>query len=374
MPTTLDAGQQNGAATITWARPQTDGGAAITRYTIALYNSDGSVNQTLTAAPDATIATASGLSANGTYSIGITATNAVGTSSAATSPVNAIPAGLTAPATASVGSTVAMTVDPVSGDTAFVSGTGDSAQYSSGGTLQSSSTTNLTASDVSAGNGLGNYSCVKNTDTKGRVTAHAPFHNSGSDSNAIYDYEHEAYSVSNARQLMNDKNHARYWTFQEMMCSTGGGNITDPGNGWHLWFSGTGVTLDQSHEYELGRTWSTSINGSATAQSSFSFSLGIGLATIGASVNVTSAGGNYKGDIGVDSTLDVPSAWNSWKYNEVNGFWISPHTYYWDGTASYEGTTSQVLYEWPMNSKTTFHVYTRSQLNYFCAELSCSNG
>ena len=88
-PMEADAGIQNGTATITWAPPPTDGGAAITSYTATVYNSDGSVNQAISAGPTATSATAGGLSDSSTYTIGVSATNAVGTSSQGTAPVSA---------------------------------------------------------------------------------------------------------------------------------------------------------------------------------------------------------------------------------------------------------------------------------------------
>jgi hypothetical protein len=72
-------------AVITWAQPVTDGGASITGYQATIYNSDGSVNQTLNTGSTTYDATATNLNPSGTYSVGIAAVNSVGSGAAATS-------------------------------------------------------------------------------------------------------------------------------------------------------------------------------------------------------------------------------------------------------------------------------------------------
>jgi hypothetical protein len=196
------------------------------------------------------------------------------------------------------------------------------------------------------------------------MIAYTGFHNTYSGTNAKFDWYHEAYGYKNARTLHN-KNGA-YKTFQEIMCSTGGGQTF---NGYHQWFDGTAVTLDQSHEYEIGRIWGTGTSSGSTVTTNLSFNVSAGPASIGASVGVTTGQGTYTGTIQKDPKFHLPSSWTSWQRNEVNAFFVSPHTYPWDGTDSYEGNNSEVLYEWPMGTSTTFHVYTRGHIDYWCVAI-----
>jgi hypothetical protein len=198
------------------------------------------------------------------------------------------------------------------------------------------------------------------------VIAYTGFHNTYSGANVAFDWYHEACAVKNARTLYNKG--GKYETFQEMLCTVGGGQTY---NGYHQWFDGSAVTLDQAHEYEIGHSWGTGTSGGA-ASSSLNFSLAAGPATIGASVGVV-GGGTYTGTVEDDPTYHLPSSWKSWKKNEVNANWGSPHTFPWDGTAGYQGNATQVLYEWPMGTGGTFHIYTRGHIDYWCVAIGgCS--
>lgn len=367
-PTEVDAGIQNGTATIIWAPSSTDGGAAVTANTVTVYNSDGSVNQTVSAAGSATSATAGGLNSNGTYTVGVRAINAVGSSPAsATASVQAIPSGWTDPGTVWDSYDLEMSVDPSTGAMSLTNATTETATFHADGTLQSDTVnSNADTSAATNGIGLGSFQCV----IKGGsgIVAHPGFHNTLSKPDRKFDWYHEAYSEANARTLAGAT--GRYKTFQDMMCSAGGGESF---NGFHQWFDGTAVTLDHKHEYEIGHTWGTGqTNG--TVATTLSFSLSAGPASIGASVGIVPGHGDYKGSIQEDPRIGVPSTWNAWQKNEINTFFISAHRFPWNGTSDYEGNTSQVLYEWTMGSTQTFHIYTRGAESIFCADviLGCS--
>lgn len=351
-PTQVDAGNQSGTATIYWGMPLSDGGAAITSYTVTIYNSDGSVNQTVPAGPTATTITATGLSGTATYSVGIQAANAVGAGSPATAPMNIVPAGWTAPSSSEADYAVVMDIDPSTGNETFESATSDEQTYAPDGTL-TSSTTDAPASttDLYSGLGIGTYACVLNA--QGGVTAHKPWHDYADDPERTFDFFHETYTAPNARQLYGG--HGKYYTFQDMLCSTGGGQ--SKGN-YHLWFSGTAVTLAQKSEYEIGKQWGTG-QSSSTEAISLNFQLAAGPASVGASVGVSPGVGTYGGDIGSDGRFtNYPGDWNQYKRNRVNAFFVSPHRWPWDGTNSYEGNTSEVLYEWPMGTTGILRMHT----------------
>src|SRR5450759_851124 len=77
-PTGVVATGGDGAATVTWSAPASDGGAAITSYTVTPYTSSGAqAPQTVTA--PALSATITGLANGTTYWFTVAATNSVGT-------------------------------------------------------------------------------------------------------------------------------------------------------------------------------------------------------------------------------------------------------------------------------------------------------
>ncbi len=55
--------------------------------------------------------------------------------------------------------------------------------------------------------------------------------------------------------------------------------------------------------------------------------------------------------------------------NRINSFFVSPHTWPWDGTSNFEGNTGQVVYEWSMNYKRhhKFYFEDAAQIRGFCA-------
>jgi hypothetical protein len=118
------------------------------------------------------------------------------------------------------------------------------------------------------------------------------------------------------------------------------------------------VTLAQKSEYEIGKQWGTG-QSSSTEAISLNFQLAAGPASVGASVGVSPGVGTYGGDIGSDGRFtNYPGDWNQYKRNRVNAFFVSPHRWPWDGTNSYEGNTSEVLYEWPMGTTGILRMHT----------------
>lgn len=367
-PGQVDASLQGGTATVTWSPPDTDGGAAITSYAVTVYNSNGSVNQTGSAGPSDTSWTATGLG-TGNYSASVAAVNSAGSSNTATAAVNTVPSGWSAPSTENTEIDTGFNLDLSTGNLTFADGTATDTVYAPDGSVTSTSSTPLTADDgpnsaaysdsgsytdpgsyPDAGmssESAGGYQCVHNSNS--RIHAHTPWNDTASGNHETVDFMHEAYTVTNARKLYGGG--GAYWTFQDMVCSTGGGEPT--ANGYHVWFSGTAVALDRSNNDKIGAKWGKGESNS-TVSTTFNFSLSAGVATIGASVGIQPGVGSYEGDIANDGKF--PGWKNSWdpnQYNRVNAFFISPHRWPWDGATSFEGNTSQALYEWPMGSTGT---------------------
>ena len=89
-PTNVTAAPGDSSATVSWTAPSTNGGSAITTYTITPYiGSTAQTPTTVTGNPPATSATVSGLTDGTTYTFTVTATNAAGTGPPS-SPSNAV--------------------------------------------------------------------------------------------------------------------------------------------------------------------------------------------------------------------------------------------------------------------------------------------
>jgi Fibronectin type III domain len=151
-PGQVDAGLQSGTATVTWAAPDTDGGAAITSYALTLHNPDGSVNRVASAEPDATSWTATGLGA-GTYSVSVAAVNSAGTSEAATATVNTVPSGWAAPNTENLTTDENITIDLATGNLSFDDGTATEETFAPDGSSTSVSSTPLASTDIGPDSG-----------------------------------------------------------------------------------------------------------------------------------------------------------------------------------------------------------------------------
>jgi Fibronectin type III domain len=360
-PTQVDAGNQNGTATVYWVAPTSDGGAPITSYQVTVYNADGSVNQSASAGPTDTSATIPGLSAMGTYSASVYAVNAAGSSDSDTTSINVVPSDWTIPQTLSLDYSTVMDIDPSTGDPTLDSATSNDDTYAADGSLISSDTSDpASTADVWTGNGIGNFTCVKKSGSG--VTAHTPWHDANSSSGRSFDYMHASYTVKDARTLQGPN--GSYKTFQDMICSTGGGQA---GTNYHLWFTGTAVSLARDKEYKIGHQWGTGQSKGSVA-TSLNFQLSAGVASIGASIGVTVHGGTYGGDYFENTNMPhYPSSWKQFDKNRVNTFWVSPNKFPWDGvdSAGFEGNNSEVLYEWPMGTTGTIKIHTYSLARVF---------
>ena len=98
-PTGVTASAGDASATVTWSAPASDGGAAITKYTVTAQPASGTaVTKDVTSANSTTI---TGLTNDTAYAVSVTASNAVGTGPASSPPASvtptAAPAGVTAP-------------------------------------------------------------------------------------------------------------------------------------------------------------------------------------------------------------------------------------------------------------------------------------
>ena len=97
-PTGVTATAGNGSANVSWTAPSSNGGSAITSYTVTPYiGSTAQTPVTVTGSPPATSTTVTGLTNGTSYTFTVSATNAIGTGPAST-PSNAVtPSPPTAP-------------------------------------------------------------------------------------------------------------------------------------------------------------------------------------------------------------------------------------------------------------------------------------
>jgi titin len=99
-PTGVTATPGNGNATVSWTAPSSNGGSAITSYTVTPYvngNPQSVLAATVTGSPPATSTLVSGLTNGTTYTFVVTASNVIGTGPAST-PSNAVTPTVSAPA------------------------------------------------------------------------------------------------------------------------------------------------------------------------------------------------------------------------------------------------------------------------------------
>ena len=97
-PTGVTATAGNGSANVTWTAPASNGGSAITSYTVTPYiGSTAQTPVTVTGSPPATSTTVTGLTNGTTYTFTVSATNAIGTGPASAASNAVTPSPPTAP-------------------------------------------------------------------------------------------------------------------------------------------------------------------------------------------------------------------------------------------------------------------------------------
>lgn len=373
----LDAAIQNGTVTVSWQPPDSDGGSAIASYQLTLYNPDGSVNQTSSYDPATYSATLTGLAGTGNYSVALTAINAVGASAVATSPVLAAAGSIPQQSLLLNGGGIDMTIDP-STDTESLAGTisGSLAMVNSSGGISGSQAVTQDPATIWTGLTIANASptCYIKTSRNTSIKGFSPWYDDGTGNSYTYSWLNQVYEVKNARVLY-DSNRKPYETRQYQYCVSGGG---DTQNGYAQWFEAHAQTVNRTSNRRIGQKWgqgSPPSSGSGGITTTLNFSLNAGVATIGASSTINgNVNGDFDGTLGKDNRfLSYPPDWAQYWKNRVNTFYVSPHNWPWDGSAPYQGNTSQVLYEWHMSDTRVVHFYSWPTLQAFCTRISgCS--
>lgn len=308
-------------------------------------------------------ATLSGLTSAATDSFTVTATSSAGTS------VGGTPLYVTGSQGAN--QEIDVLTDPAAGTVSL--DTTSSASTEVVNTDGSTTSTSMTPDTPDAFNGTLNVgNCAKS-----RVASGVNVLNNGSWNNYYHgnsyslDWTHRQYQVKNAEKITPQGGRSSYWTYQVMVCSTGGANTW---NGWFMDFSGDAFFYkSRTNGPMIGWHWSKKIDSSSTVSSTLGFQLGAGYANINGSMSMGTTNTNvvanseYQGDTGADGLF--PGVSGNWNANRVNAYWIADNSKGY--TAFEEGNTGQALYEWPMsqvNVKQPIADFTR--VYAYCEESS----
>jgi hypothetical protein len=204
--------------------------------------------------------------------------------------------------------------------------------------------------------------CYIKTEKNKKFKGYKPWHTTEQGVSYITDWLNQLYSVSDARYLQGE-----HETFQVQFCAVGGGNTH---HSWHEWFVGEALFYKSTSDRKIKWTWGKGASKSGGINTTLSFSVAKGPATIGASTTVTTGVGSYEGDFGSDGHFtNYPKKLVKYNLNRINTYFVSPHTWPWDGTSSFEGNTGQVVYEWSMSYARThsLHFEDAVQIRGFCA-------
>jgi len=204
--------------------------------------------------------------------------------------------------------------------------------------------------------------CYIKTEKNSKFKGYKPWHTSEQGKSYITDWLNQLYSVADARFLENEGE-----TYQVQFCAVGGGNTH---NDWHEWFVGEAMFYRSKSDHKLKWTWGKGTSSTGGIQTNLSFSVAKGPVTIGASTTVTTGVGTYGGDFGSDGRFaNYPKKLLKYNLNRINTFFVSPHTWPWDGTSDFEGNTGQIVYEWSMHYERHHSLYFEDgvEIRGFCA-------
>ena len=208
--------------------------------------------------------------------------------------------------------------------------------------------------------------CYKKTVQNANVIALKTFYNAHQGNSYTQSWLNQIYEVKNAR-VKQDNNGNSYQTRQYQFCVTGGGNVS---NSYHQWFDAHASLINQTGSKWINKIWGRGpAPGNKTISTVLNFVLSQGKATTGADVTVNPGHGDYDGTIGRDTRFTgFPAGWKDFWKNRINTFYVSPHTFPWDGTGSYEGNTSQITYEFHMSYAGKVHFLSDWQISAFCTK------
>ena len=296
------------SATVTWSAPRSDGGSPVTGYTITAPPDTASVQ----VGPGTYQATLSGLSAAATDTFTVTAASSAGTSVGATA--------LNLPGSQGANQSVDVVVDPTSGDVSLdTTSSASTDSVNPDGSMTSSAITADTSDAFNPSFDVGN--CGRSRVASGvNVLVNGHWNNYFHGNSYSADWTHRQYEVKNAEKITPQGGGSSYWTYQVMVCATGGANTW---NGWYMNFSGDAIQYKStSNGPMIGWHWSKKVDSNSTVSSTLGFQLGAGYADINGSMSVGTtdtnvvANSEYQGDTNADSLF--PGIDNSWDPNRVN--------------------------------------------------------
>ena len=156
----------------------------------------------------------------------------------------------------------------------------------------------------------------------------------------------------------------RQWTFQVETCGTGGGHTW---NHRHQYFDGQGQMLEYRADHMIGWKWASAVK-QGTVSASLNFQVNVGVVTIGGSTNVANYG-THSGTTGKDPNVSWPKRWRKYNANRINEFYMSPHTFKFNGTGSEEGNVGHSLYEFNTAGTVNFTYGASPTILALCAAL-----
>lgn len=354
-PVDASASFSGTSGTVTWSAPDSDGGAAITSYSVALTDqTTGATLPTTTANGNAYSATVSNLNPSDTYNVTVTAVNAVGVGEPQQARLS--PTASTNPTQGYMDLTADFSTDIDADQIVLDDSSETDAQTNSAGTWTTNSTTSGVATVSSAqtftpaaqlATPQATQSSQCNESSSGGASpeyigsAEAQKH---VDSENWMDYTMQIWAVPNARFV----NSSQTEDSEEITCTTGGAY---KGNGDFVDFSGAATTAHTTSQYLRVFSGGRGATTTANASSHEPFQLDSGSAAVYGNASVTPGLGT--GGLHVNGGADgqfpnYPSSLNQYNGNRVNAYWSAPNAAHDAYQADYEeGNTDAARYEWP---------------------------